>query len=237
MKIASVIEEIKQPLNANLESIAVKIKEASEAGAHMVLFPEGAISGFCYGLSVVSDCRMALSLKNAVFKNLSQLAKTYNVALGIGFLEEKDQGLYDSYIFFEKNGNCKDVYRRISSNWHLLDKGNKYVEGESVSSWVVDGLCFSILLGDDLMDEIGCAMVNALDVDICFVPMAKRLDQDLKKYQKQVKHLNTNALLINQLSKLPKQPEFNGGVFEINYKGELEHCLELNKNGILYTEI
>lgn len=243
MKIASVVSRIKPTIEENINEIKAQMKIAKDNGAELVLFSECSLSGFIVGENVMMDRKVAMKATDKRIYDLCAYAKELQVNVGIGFLEDKDGGFYDSYAIILKDGTIKEIYQRCSDTWHIKDKGGMYIEGEAVRSLVVDGLCISILICGDLFDDVLCAMVNALEVDLCLVPMArsfpKPATEDMwlkeeKNYIDRVKLLDTNILLVNQLM---DKGNFFGGVSAITMKGQVESRLPINTEGIHYLDI
>jgi predicted amidohydrolase len=244
MKIASVVIKNKNNINQNIDLMIDKIMEAKSNKADMVLFSEGELSGRIFGRDVNIDKNLAVNIKSDKLKVFSSLAIKQGIIIGFGFLEENNNKLYNSYILYDKEGEIKVNYKMISEEWHIDNK--IYQSGESINCWVIDDLSFSILLGNDCLDEINQSMVNALDVDICFIPRANTLD-DLKSdnllnhhllsYIEAIKKMNTNVIMINQYLENEKEVKYYGGVTEINNKANIENSLKIKTEGILYTEI
>ncbi|MBR3840905.1 MAG: carbon-nitrogen hydrolase family protein [Erysipelotrichales bacterium] len=243
MKIASVVKRIKPTINENIEDIKQGMKEAKNNGADLVLFSECSLSGFIVGENVLMDRKVAMKATDKRIYDLCAYAKELQINVGIGFLEDKDGGFYDSYAIILKDGTIKEIYQRCSDTWHIKDKGGMYLEGEAVRSLVVDGLCITILICGDLFDDVLCAMISALETDLCIVPMARCFDkpatekmwlEEEKEYIERVKLTETNVLLVNQL--MDKENYF-GGVSAITYNGTVESRLPINTEGIHYLDI
>lgn len=242
MKIASGVFK-SGTIEENLVKIKEQMVEAKQNGADMILFSECQLCSFCVGENVIADRKVALASNDERIKDLCEKAKELQIAVGIGFLEMKDGGFFDSYAIIEKKGTIREIYRRVSKTWHDDVKGDMYCEGESVFSLVIEGLCFSILLCGDLFDDVLCAMVNATDCDICFVPLARSMgkkitqkewEKEEEAYRKQILKLNTNALLINQYY---DNGDYFGGVSAICMDGSVESRLPIYTEGIHYLEI
>lgn len=242
MKIASGVFK-SGTMDENLAKMIDQIKEAKNHGAEIILFSECQLCSFCVGENVLADRKVALSATDARIKRLCELAKELEIAVGFGFLELKDGGFYDSYAIIEKKGTIREIYRRVTKTWHKEVRGDMYCEGDGIFSLVVNGLCISMILCGDLFDDVVCAMVNALDCDICFIPMARSMgktitqaewEKEEKEYCKQVLKLNTNALLINQYY---EKGDYFGGVSAICADGSVESRLPIYTEGIHYLEI
>jgi predicted amidohydrolase len=244
MKIASAVINNKNNINQNIVLMIDKIMEAKSNKADMILFSEGELSGRIFGKDVNLDKKVALNLKNDKLNIFSSLALKEGITIGFGLLEEKNNKLYNSYILYDKEGEIKVNYKMINEEWHSDNK--IYQSGESINCWVIDDLSFSILLGNDCLDEINQSMVNALNVDICFVPRASTMD-DLKSnnllnhhllsYVEAIKKMDTNVIMINQYLKKNEEVIYYGGVTEIDNKANIENSLRIKTEGILYTEI
>jgi len=244
MKIASIVIKNTGNIDRNISLMIDGIKEAKLNNADMVLFSEGEITGKIYGKDSTFDKKLALSVTDEKLKIFSSMSIDLEVIIGFGFLELKNNKYYNTYIMYDKEGKIKVNYRMINENWHYSN--SNYDSGESINCWVIDDLSFSILLGDDCLDEVNQSMVNALDVDICFIPRAKTfndlktknlLDHQLLPYVEATKKMNTNVLLINQYLELDNELIYYGGITEINSNSSIENSLGIKKEGILYTNI
>lgn len=242
MKIASSVFKTRATIAENLVVMKEQMVEAKNNGADMILFSECQLSGFRVGANVIHDRKLARSVKDNEILEICALAQELQLAVGLGFLELKDGGFYDSYAIIEKKGTIREVYRRLTKTWHEDVRGNMYCEGESIYSLVFDGVCFSILLCGDLFDDVACAMVNATDCDICFIPMARSFghkatqaewEKEEKEYIKQLSKLNTNALFVNQYM---EEGDYFGGVSAICMDGTVESRLSIYTEGIHYLE-
>ena len=242
MKIASGVFK-SGTIDENLENMKRQMREAKENGAEVILFSECQLCSFCVGENVIADRKVAMSATDDRIKGLCELAKELELWVGFGFLELKDGGFYDSYAMIEKKGSIREIYRRVTKTWHKEVRGDMYCEGESVFSLSINGLCVSIMICGDLYDDILCAMVNSLEADICFIPMARCMDKKVtqaiwekeeKEYIKQMAKLNTNVLIINQLY---EKGDYFGGVSAICTDGSVESRLPIYTEGIHYLDI
>lgn len=243
MKIASVVSKIKPTIEENIKDIKSGMKEAKEHGADLVLFSECSLSGFIVGNNVMQDRKIAMKATDKRIYEICEYAKELQVNVGIGFLEDKDGGFYDSYAILLKDGSIKEIYQRCSDTWHIKDKGGMYIEGEAVRSLIVDGLCITILICGDLFDDVLCAMISALEADLCIVPMARCFEKSAteemwlkeeNEYIERAKMTETNVLLINQLM---EKDDYFGGVSAITYNGKVESRLPIHTEGIHYLDI
>ena len=244
MKIASVVIKNSLDIDENIGMMISRAGEARSNGADMVLFSEGEISGRTYGNDSAADLKLAMEINDPRLGRISDFAMESGIIIGFGLLEASNGKLYNSYIMFDKEGKAKVHYRMINEDWH--GKSENYDSGQSIKCWVIDDLAFSVLAGNDCLDEINQSMVSALDVDICFIPRARGfgdlktgslMDHHLLPYIEAVRNMNTNILMINQYLEKDGEVLYYGGVTEINSSSEIENSLEIRREGILYTEI
>ena len=244
MKLACVVNKIRPTIEENIEEMKKAIIEAKQNGADLVLFSEMSLSGFIVGKNVLADRKVVMKPTDKRIYSLCEVAKEQSINVGFGFLEDKDGGFFDSYALIVRDGSIKEIYQRCSDTWHIKDRGGMYVEGEAVRSIMVDNdLCITFLLCKDLFDDVLCAMISALDADVCIVPMAhtlghpatqKEWDEEEKEYLERVKLVDTNVILVNQLM---EKGDYFGGVSAFTYKGEIDSRFPIHQEGIHYIEL
>ncbi|NMB57458.1 carbon-nitrogen hydrolase family protein [Candidatus Beckwithbacteria bacterium] len=111
-------------IKANLEKIKRILRKYSFFKPQLVIFPEYALTGPLYGYY-----DLAFQDDNAVFKELSLLAKNFNLNLIPGsFVRKIGVKKYNSSCFINLEGKILDFYDKQylwSSEKKFLEKGNK----------------------------------------------------------------------------------------------------------------
>lgn len=98
-------------VEANLERVISRWRTASEAGAKLVVFPECALSGYCFE-SLAEARNFGLSLESPEFRRLSDVARELKTHLVVGFLEPEGERLYNSAVCLGPSGVVAR-YRKI----------------------------------------------------------------------------------------------------------------------------
>jgi|GEM_PF-4143318 len=113
----------------NVDRIACWLERAVDKHTHFVGFPEFALTGWTYDRSV------ALTTKDAVFTRLSELAKSFDVHLGVGFVERAGRKLYNSSAIIGPSGML-GVMRKINL---IIAESKHYTPGNSFPVFNVNG--------------------------------------------------------------------------------------------------
>ena len=129
----------------NLKAILGRMKEAAANKAELVIFPECALSGYCF-TDRDEAWAVAEELSGASCSQLATAAKELGIVAVVGFLERDGQNLYNSALIVGARG-VLGVFRKV----HLLHLG-------------VDRFTTPGDLPFPLFDAAGCK----LGVNICF---------------------------------------------------------------------
>ena len=96
-------------LQANLENVIGKIHQAKEKGAHLIVFPELALTGYFVGQRFHT---LALKLESREIRKL--VAATKGSAAVVGFIEESpSMNFYDSALV-AVDGEILFAYRKLN---------------------------------------------------------------------------------------------------------------------------
>src|SRR5689334_13666794 len=80
---------------ANLEKIKEYARKAANMGAELIVFPEAALSGYCFGN--LNECLpVTETIPGPSTTDLAKLCKELNVYLVIGMLEKAGGNVYNS---------------------------------------------------------------------------------------------------------------------------------------------
>lgn len=115
----------------NIEKIDTLISKAKAQGGELIVLPEMC----CCEYKNSSFAEYAMELDNDFIKNLSCLAKKYEVTLVAGTIPEKSgDKIYNTSLVFDKNGNRIAMHRKA----HLFDidikNGVSFKESDTFSS-------------------------------------------------------------------------------------------------------
>lgn len=96
----------------NMERVMLRLKEAHDSGALLVVFPECATSGYCFG-SAQEALRFALQADAPELQRFSAACADTCVTGVLGFLECADNGhLYNSALIAPSTGAMPRIYRK-----------------------------------------------------------------------------------------------------------------------------
>ncbi len=112
MHIAGVQMDVKfADLPANLEAILEQMKATRSAGAELTVFPECALTGYCFEdreEALVS----ALEVSSAELAAIQKACRQLNLFTVVGFLEKDDGRLFNSVVCLGPSGQL-GLYRKI----------------------------------------------------------------------------------------------------------------------------
>ncbi|MBD8005789.1 carbon-nitrogen hydrolase family protein [Bacillus norwichensis] len=94
----------------------------------LILFPEAAVSGYIFSEEHVRN--KAESADGPSFRFVSGLAKKFELYIGYGFIEKKDDKLFNSMNFISPEGDLLATYQKMHLTpleKHLFSAGNKLV--------------------------------------------------------------------------------------------------------------
>ena len=120
-------------------------REAAQRGSALALFPELWFSGY----NLENWPKYAAPLGEGIFARLSALAREHHIALGGSMLEAKDGHAYNTFSFFDAEGECRAVYRKLhlfgpmgEDKW--LKPGDGFELMESAWGPVGLGICYDL---------------------------------------------------------------------------------------------
>lgn len=113
-------KSIRYNKEANIKHAEDIIKEASEKGSEIILFPEMFTTGYLIKPKIDE---LAEPADGYTSRKFSELAKKFKIAIIFGFPEkdEKSGIIYNSACFIDKDGTIRGVYRKT----HLFGDGDK----------------------------------------------------------------------------------------------------------------
>lgn len=129
----------------NLERVKQWLPRAQEAGADLLLFPELWASGF----DLKDSERYASPLGEGVFREMSDLARQYGMAIGGSNLERDEGKIYNTFTLHDQDGSLLTYYRKIHL-FRLLEEERWLAAGEEMvkvdTRWGAMGLstCYDL---------------------------------------------------------------------------------------------
>lgn len=107
-------------INYNLERIVNFAKEAHKNGAKLIIFPECAISGYCF-----SDIQEALSISESIpgptTDSLRKVCKDLDIFILVGLIEKQDNDCFNSAALIGPEGIIGN-YRKIHLPFIAVDR-------------------------------------------------------------------------------------------------------------------
>lgn len=95
---------------ASLERMAAYAKQASDAGAELLLFPEASLTG--YNNTIETNEQIAESHDGAAAQKIAALCKEHNLAIAYGFAERNNNQTYNSVQLIDATGSALALYRK-----------------------------------------------------------------------------------------------------------------------------
>jgi len=150
----------------NLSRIEKQVEEASKMGAKAAFFPETALIGW-----VNPDAyKLADSIPGEFTKAIGEMAKKYNIIVGIGLCEKVGDRIYDSAVLIDISGEILLKHRKINILSNLMEK--PYVPGKKEGITAVDtpiGRIGVMICADSFVDEHLEIMANKKP-DFVYIP-------------------------------------------------------------------
>jgi predicted amidohydrolase len=112
MKVAAVQMDVKiLEKDRNLDKILASLEAAAQAGAKLVVFPECALTGYCY-TSLEEALPVAEPLPGPSTEKLAAAAQALGCAAIVGMLERSGDRVYNAAVVIGADGSL-DTYRKI----------------------------------------------------------------------------------------------------------------------------
>lgn len=111
----------------NLAQLARWSEQARAQGAHVVIFPEACLTGYCRPREMT---RLALPFAGLLRARVAEIARAHEILLVFGMPEREDENVYNSLIALDSKGNELGRYRKThlwaaESKW--ATPGNQFV--------------------------------------------------------------------------------------------------------------
>ena len=118
MKVAAVQMDVKiLEKERNLEKILTDLETATQAGAQLVIFPECALTGYCFKRREEA-WPLAEAVPGPSTERIAAAAKQFNCTAVVGLLEREGDRIYNSAVVVESKG-ILGTYRKV----HLPELG------------------------------------------------------------------------------------------------------------------
>ena len=132
---------------ANLLKVRDFSRQAKEAGAELIVFPEMTDTG--YSMPVI---RMHANHWNSGFvPGLQETAKEFSIAIVCGVSERDDSSIYNSQVLIDSHGNSPAKYRKT----HLyavapVEEQTCFAPGDAFATFALGGMHFGFSICYDL---------------------------------------------------------------------------------------
>ena len=121
MKIAGVqMDVLLGEVEQNLQAILTSLKETASAGAHLTLFPECALSGYCFD-SKQEALPFAQPIPGPATDRLTEACRELDCCTVIGMLEVDGEELYNSAVLIGPDGVI-GKYRKVHLPYLGIDR-------------------------------------------------------------------------------------------------------------------
>lgn len=123
LKVALIQQSLSSDRDANVAKSLAAIRQASQAGARLVVLPELHTSLYFCQIEDPNFCAFAESIPGPLTDRFAQAARENNVVLVGSFFERRTAGLYhNTAVVFETDGSIAGVYRKM----HIPDDPGYY---------------------------------------------------------------------------------------------------------------
>jgi predicted amidohydrolase len=238
-----------QDRRSNLARMTGLCERAAGHGADLVVFCEAAVTGFAgYGDSR-HDLLLGEPVPGPATTALGAAARRLGLWIGFGLLERASGGLYDSAVLLDRQGQLRQVYRRIDPHWHRPDADpGIYRQGTQPVAVPADFGAISMLICGDLFNDAVLGQVGSLGLDVVIIPMARGFDADVADaaqwqdqeqalYADQIRRIGAAGLLVNQLGGPPGTVACFGGALAVAADGTILAAWALHAEGLLLVDV
>ncbi len=104
----------------NLQRIIQKMKETASQGATLTVFPECALTGYCFA-SLEEAIPYAETIPGPTTERLQEVCRELNQSVVIGMLEQAEQGVYNAAVLITPEG-VLGSYRKIHLPYLGVDR-------------------------------------------------------------------------------------------------------------------
>jgi predicted amidohydrolase len=146
MKVAAVQMDVKLSEKAhNLATVLAKLETAARAGAKLVVFPECALTGYCF-TSREEAWPLAETVPGPSTERLAAAAKALDCTAVVGLLEREGEHLYNSAAVVDPKG-ILGTYRKVhlpclGIDWHNAPGDKPFAVFETTQGRIGINICF-----------------------------------------------------------------------------------------------
>ncbi|QQQ77349.1 NAD+ synthase [Saccharothrix sp. 6-C] len=161
-------------LAANTELVVEWSRKAVEAGAHLAVFPEMALTGY-----PVEDLALRVSFAEASKEALTALASRLadegcgELAVFVGYLDRDEHGMRNAAAVLHRGGVAARQHKHHLPNYGVFDERRYFTPGDALDVVRVHGLEVGMVICEDLWQDGGpIAALGEAGVDLVVSPNA-----------------------------------------------------------------
>ena len=133
-------------LKANLEGVISKIHQGREKGAHLIVFPELALTGYFVGQKYH---KVALKMDSKEIKQLASATK--GTAAVVGFIEESQSMNFYNSALVAVDGEILFAYRKLNlPNYGVFEERKYFSHGKQIPVFRLNDFTIAVLICNDL---------------------------------------------------------------------------------------
>ncbi len=155
-------------LDGNAGVVVARCREAVEAGAHLVVFPEMVLTGY-----PVEDLALRRSFARASVRTLQALAARLadegcgELAALVGYLDHDEAGPRNAVAVLHRGQVVARQFKHHLPNYGVFDERRYFVPGSTLDVLVVGGLHVGIVVCEDIWQDGGpVAALGQAGVDL-----------------------------------------------------------------------
>jgi NAD+ synthase (glutamine-hydrolysing) len=167
-------------LDGNAAEVVAWTRKAAEAGAHVALFPEMALTGY-----PVEDLALRRSFSDAARRTLDRLAEQLadagcgEVAVFVGYLDRDDAGPRNAAAVLHGGVVVARQFKHFLPNYGVFDEYRIFKPGDSLDVIRLHGLDIGMVICEDIWQDGGpVAALGAAGVDLVLVPNASPYERN-----------------------------------------------------------
>ncbi|MBB3048848.1 NAD+ synthase (glutamine-hydrolyzing) [Litorivivens lipolytica] len=206
----------------NTERIAQAAREAAASGAHLVMFPELALTGY-----PPEDLLLRPSLEIRVAAALETLAATSrDIALLVGLPLHADGKLYNAAALL-RDGKVEVLYRKHRlPNYRVFDEVRYFAAGSEAAVFELGGTRFGITICEDIWSPEPAAKAVAAGAEVILNLNASpyHVGKQAEREAVVAERCRENRVPVLYVNQVGAQDElvFDGGSFALSSDGELK---------------
>jgi predicted amidohydrolase len=133
-------------IKANLEDVISKIHQGREKGAHLIVFPELALTGYFVGQRYH---KMALKMDSKEIKQLASATKGTSAV--VGFIEESQSMNFYNSALVAVDGEILFAYRKLNlPNYGVFEERKYFSHGKQIPVFRLNDFTIAVLICNDL---------------------------------------------------------------------------------------